>query len=288
MLLPLNNGELQAHEAGHRLVCQTTHDPASRYFAIVTSRYLYSVARVRLLEDERSLEGFGKVRGVSENEVLGYIGHPIVQRLWVDDFIWINDLTRDGKTRADGLRYAVVVTIDHQLTTFIRRFNQKSQTWAKTATLLDSKNWMRLGNLNVQADRAYLERLVKAEIDTPAYVERPQAPIPEPSSDDPRAYTRVGTALLFSMSGEPPVAISRLEYSTKYPQGFLRYLNSIQSGSTYSKGWQAKLTYYGPADPDIPGSELGEVSICFHDGVPCAPSEIEQSFLIGTTPARTP
>jgi hypothetical protein len=122
MLLPLKNGEWQAHEAGHRLVCQTTHDPASRYFAIVTSRHLYSVARVRLLEDELSLKGFGKVRSVGENEVLGYIGHPIVQRLWVDDFIWINDLTRDGKPRADGLRYAIVVTVDHQLTTFIRRF----------------------------------------------------------------------------------------------------------------------------------------------------------------------
>lgn len=74
MLLPLNNGEWQAHEAGHRLVCQPTYDSASRYFAIVTNPYLYSVARVRLLEDERSSEGFGKVRGVGENEVLGYIG----------------------------------------------------------------------------------------------------------------------------------------------------------------------------------------------------------------------
>jgi hypothetical protein len=174
MLLPLNNGEWQAHEAGHRLVCQPTYDPASRYFAIVTNPYLYNVARVRLLEDERSSEGFGKVRGVGENEVLGYIGHPLMQRLWADDLIWVNDLTRDGKTRADGFRFAVVMKIDHQLTTLIRRFNQKTHTWAKTSTLLHSKKWMRLGSLNVPADRAYFEQLLKAEIDTSALIERPQ------------------------------------------------------------------------------------------------------------------
>jgi hypothetical protein len=279
MLLPLNNGEWQAHEAGHRLVCQPTYDPASRYFAIVTNPYLYNVARVRLLEDERSSEGFGKVRGVGENEVLGYIGHPLMQRLWADDLIWVNDLTRDGKTRADGFRFAVVMKIDHQLTTLIRRFNQKTHTWAKTSTLLHSKKWMRLGNLNVPADRAYFEQLLKAEIDTPALIERPQAPIPALPPDDPRAFTRVGAALLVSTAGGPPVTISRLEYSTKYPQSFLRQLNSIQSGAAYCKGWQALLTYYGPTDPDIPGSDLGEVSLCFHDGQPCAPGEMEQSLL---------
>jgi hypothetical protein len=150
-----------------------------------------------------------------------------MQRLWADDLIWINDLTRDGKTRADGLRFAVVVTIDHQLTTFIRRFNQKTQTWAKTSTLLHSKNWMRLGNLNVPADRAYLEQLLKAEIDTPALIERPQAPVPAPPPDDPRAFTRVGTALLFSTAGGPPVA-SRLEYSTKYFCGISIQFNQVR------------------------------------------------------------
>jgi hypothetical protein len=53
------------------MVCQRAHDPASRYYAIVASRFLYRVAKLKLLDGEQETLGFGKARGVGENQTQG-------------------------------------------------------------------------------------------------------------------------------------------------------------------------------------------------------------------------
>jgi hypothetical protein len=270
MRLPLNGDLWRECGLGDRLVCQPSHDPTSRYYGISTRSLTGTFANVRLLDDQHSTVGVGKVRRVGENHILGFIGHPALQRLWVDDFIWINDRSSDGNTRADGHRYAIVSEAVDYKTPKIRRFNQNTGKWAQASVQLKSPNWMRLGNFNVPAERDYFQHLVTTRID-PGFVERLKLPPFEAPPDDPRAYTREAIASLASPSDGTVRQMGRLELSTRYASSFLRYLNWIQSGKRYSHGWQAELIYYGVAVPEIPGSGSGDVRITFIDGKASSP-----------------
>jgi hypothetical protein len=270
MLLPCNDAEWREVAKGDRLVCQRTHDQRSRYYAIVTSRGLASVARGKILADQHAEEGMGKVRPLPQSQVLGFIGHPMVEQLWVDDFIWINDLNNDGSSRNDGRRFAVVTSVCKQAIAEIRRFNQHTKSWSKSPTTLQSDRWMRLGNANNTADQIMFQKLVAGEMPLPKFVERLQMPAPPPfiPPEDPRAYSWEVMATVASLRDGKSRTLSRFEYSTKYAQGFLYHLKKIRSGEEHALGCQAKLTYYGPPHPDIPGSEIGEVVICFDEGKP--------------------
>ena len=274
MLLPRNDGSWKPHETGDRIVCQPTHDPSSRYYAIVSHARGWSSLEARLLEDRFGSDGYGALRIIGQNEVLGYVGHPFEWRYWAGDVVYIKERNRDGSVRKDGRRFAHIVSVDKQCWAVIQRFDQKTQKWAKAKSKIECGNWMRLGNVNVAAERDYCSRLMSDAIECPDFPDRPVPPAPPPKPNDPRHYTRQAFAQLLSVPDGRLMAMQRFEHSTPYPDQFLRNLSNVQSGKCGGPGWQSVLVYYGPPDSRIPGSDSGDVLMVFDQGTACLPLQV--------------
>ena len=265
MLLPLNDGSWKEHESGDRVVHQIDFRTTS--YAVVTSRFRGYTLKARRLLSPGDRQGIGPVFTLGSHEVTGYIGHPQLEVLTAGDLIWIEALNLDGSIRNDGYRFAEVSSTSN-VTTNIRRFDQRRGTFAKQESVLDARSgWVRLGNRGREADKLRFAAVVQGKLSLPTQ-SRLRPPPPPEVSRDPRDFVRESLGFGVSPTTGHVATVGRFENSTKYADSFLYHLRKIQSGEQHASGFQSILTYWGPPDSRIPGSELGEVKAYFLDGKP--------------------
>lgn len=266
MFLPLAGGGWKAHEVGDRIVYRSGQETISH--AIVVGQYRWQVLMARRVQSGLPDLEMDKILYLSEFEVLGFVDHPLIDRPRASDLIVFGTPLK--------LKFAVVSSIS-RYETMVSRYVKSKRAFASATSPLDRTSpYSIVGTSLITSDLALFsdfaegKRIFLGKMQATPPCRPNSAPLPEVqlSPDDPRLFSIEEFGIVVDLPHLQAITIARFQYSTPYLDAFLYHLECVRSGKRYAQGYQTVLTYWGPPDLRVPGSETGEVRAYFFHGVP--------------------